>query len=914
MGQIISRLLAIVLLFGGAVTASAQSGIVTGILRDAVTGDELVGVNIVIVGTSTGATTDLDGRYTLKNPPSEPFDLRFSYVGYASSTVTGVKASSGATVKLDVSLKPTEIEGEEVVVTAERQLNTESSLLAVRKKAATIGDAVSMEQVKRSPDATSGDALRRITGVTVMDNKFVFVRGVTDRYNSATLNGVSVTSTDTDVDKKSFAFDLIPANLLENMTVTKTATPDLPGDFTGGLVQLNTLDFPDRQVIKLSLSSSSNSITNGRSIRSSQGAAQDWTGFDNGYRDFPGNNVDLLYGLAHTVPNNWKLREERAPLNATANLSLGDRLSLGDDVLGYIAGLSYRNTFQRTEGTAEWRNVFDSPLVIGEGNRDTYAVLWGGLLNMTYHLGGLHKLTLNNNFSQSGEDKVTHNEFLDDTDERNIVEITEWDQRSNYVTQLGGSHRLPSFGDMDIQWRAAYSSSISQEPDRRQSVVAKPQNTPPSFPYAFERGIRSWSNLREYSRSFGADFLLPLGENSHVKFGGIMEGKARQFNIRFFEIDGSQVDYAANPRLYYLPMDSIFAPENFAPGRFFMHELSNPRDFYSGTQSVYSAYALVDHRFVILDQNFRFVGGARVENSEQLVNTISPFATNEPYIARVKNIDLLPSANLTWIISDITNLRLAYSQSVNRPEFRELSSFYFYDYNIFEGTFGNPLLLRAVARNYDVRLEMFPDPGEVLALSGFYKGLTNAIETKILPSTNPERTWFNSPLGKNYGWECELRKSLGFLGGYFRNFSIGANYSRIYSKIDYLEGYKVDSAGVYLDKFRTATREMQGQSPWTVNLSFTFAEPDLGTTLNILYNEFGSRLDAIGDKRELDVIEQSRGVVDVSVTQPVVHGLEVKFAVKDLSAKKKEFRTREGKPYRSTFQGTTYSLQAAFSF
>ncbi len=902
-----------VLLLGGKLVASAQTGTVTGTLRDAVTGEELVGVNVVIVGSTAGATTDLDGRYTVRNVPAAPFDLRFSYVGYSPSVVTGVKVGAGESLRLDVNLKPGEIQGDEVVVTAERQLNTESSLLAVRRKAATIGDAVSMEQVKRSPDATSGDALKRITGVTVFDNKFVFVRGVTDRYNSATLNGVPVTSTDTDVDKKSFAFDLIPANLLENMTVTKTATPDLPGDFTGGLVQLNTLDFPDRNVLKLSLSSSSNSITSGKSVYKAQGAAQDWTGFDNGYRNFPGDEVNFLYDLGRTIPNNWKLRRERAPLNGNFNLSMGDRLGAGEGAVGYIAGLSYRNGYQRTESTADWRDSFDTPLVDGEGSRDTYSVLWGGLLNVTYQLSPLHKLTLNNNFSQSGEDKITHNEFIDDTQEANIVEIAEWDQRSNYVTQLAGSHRLPELGGLDIQWRGAYSSSISQEPDRRQAVVARPENTPPSFPYAFERGIRSWSNLREYSRSFGADVLLPLGEDTRVKFGGLAEGKSRQFNIRFFEIDGSQVDFAANPRLYYLPMDSIFAPENFSPGRFFMRELSNPRDFYSGTQTVYSAYAMLDQRFVLLEQNLRFVGGARMENSEQLVNTISPFATNEPFVARVKNIDVLPSANLTWTISELTNFRVAYSQSVNRPEFRELSAFYFYDYNVFEGTFGNPLLKRALSRNYDVRLEIFPEPGEVVALSGFYKGLTNAIEMKILASTNPERTWFNSPKGKNYGWEFELRKTLGFLGDYFRNIAVGANYSRIHSEIEYEFGYKVDSAGVYLDKFRTETREMQGQSPWTLNLSLTFTEPTLGTTLSVLYNEFGRRMDAVGDRRELDVIEFPRGVVDLSIMQPVIPGLEVKFSVKDLNAKKREFQTRQGKPYRTTFQGTTYSLQASFT-
>jgi hypothetical protein len=914
-GQILlTVLLAIVLAGGAAGTVFAQGATVVGTVRDASTGEELIGVNVLVVGTAIGATTDLQGRYTIKNAPLEPFDLRFSYVGYASGKVTGVRVKPGETLKMDLNLAAETIEGEEVVVTAERQLNTESALLAVRRKAATIGDAVSMEQVKKSPDATSGDALKRITGVTIYDNKFVFVRGVTDRYNSATLNGVAVTSTDTDADKKSFAFDLIPANLLENMTVTKTATPDLPGDFTGGLVQLNTLDFPDRRTAKLSLSTSTNTITNLATVRKSQGAAQDWTGRDNGYREFPGSDKDIRFDLPRSLPNNWSLFQERAPLNGSMNLSLGDRMNMEEDVVGYIAGLSYRNGYQRTETTNDYYDTFGSRIIEGEGARDAYSVLWGGLVNLSYQFSGLHKITFNNNYSQSGEDKVTFNEFLDNNDEANLVEIAEWDERSNYVTQLTGTHNLPALGGVEVQWRGAYSSSISEEPDRRQYVRAKPVNTPPEFPYFFESAQRSWSNLREFSRSFGTDILVPVSDRLKVKFGGVVEGKSRTYDIRFFQVDSRAVNPMQNPRLLELPPDSIFAPENFAPGRFFMLELSSPRDKYAGTQELLAAYAMLDYRFGLLGEEFRFAGGARMENSEQLVNTISPFATNEPYVARVKNIDVLPSANFSWIINDVTNFRLAYSQSVNRPEFRELSSFYFYDYNTFEGTFGNPLLGRALSRNYDARFEWFPDLGDVVAMSYFSKGITNAIEVKILPSTNPERTWFNSPKGKNYGWELEVRKHLGFIGSYFRNISVGGNYSRITSEIEFEQGYKVDSSGVFVDRFRTETREMQGQSPWTLNLFLAFTEPTLGTSLSLLYNEYGERMDAVGDRREFDILERPRGILDLSVTQPVMAGLELKFTAKDITAKRKEYFTREGQLYRTTFQGKSYSLQASFSF
>ncbi len=896
--------------------AFAQTGSVTGIVRDASTGEELIGVNVQIVGTTQGVNTNLDGEYSLKNVPAGLFDLRFSYVGYASSLVTGIKVKTGEPTRLDINMTSEAVSTEEVVVTAERQLSTESAMLAQRKKASTIGDAVSIEQVKRSPDATSGDALKRVTGVTIFDNKFVYVRGVTDRYNGATLNGVVVTSTDTDVDKKSFAFDMIPANLLENMTVTKTATPDLPGDFTGGLVQIVTLDFPQTKTLKLTLSTASNSITTLGTIRKSQGAAQDWAGFDNGYRDFPGNDVDATYDLPRTLPNNWQQRSERAPLNGSMNLSYGDRFDTGDESqMGFIAGVSYRNGYQRTETGGYYEIFEDSPIFDGEGTRDAYTVLMGGLVNMSYQFSRFHKLSINNNFNQSGEDKVTRIEYQDENEELNIAELIEWDQRSSYVTQVSGSHNLVDLDGLEIQWRGSYSSSISREPDRKESVYAKPLRAPAGFRYSFESARRSWSNLSEYSRGFGIDFTLSPYPSAQLKFGGLAEGKSRNFDIRFFQVDSRNVQ---DGNILFLPRDSIFAPENFAAGKFFFLENSSPRDVYSGTQSLYAAYVSIDQRFSLFDENFRLVGGARVENSEHLVNTLSPFATNEPFVARVKNIDVLPSVNFTYLINDMMNFRLAYSQSVNRPEFRELSAFYFYDFNIFEGTYGNPLLARALSRNYDVRFEIFPDLGEVFALSYFHKSITNAIEQRIVRSSNPERTWFNSPRGRNRGWEIEMRKSLSFLGEYFHNFVIMANYTKVYSDIDYQvifnvfdpnnPGQVIGIDSLYLQ------REMQGQSPYTINVSLGFTEPNFGTTISLLYNEFGERVDAIGDEREFDILEEPRGVIDLSVTQPIMGGLELKFSVKELNAKKREFKTREGKPYRSIFTGRTYSLQASFNF
>jgi hypothetical protein len=377
------------------------------------------------------------------------------------------------------------------------------------------------------------------------------------------------------------------------------------------------------------------------------------------------------------------------------------------------------------------------------------------------------------------------------------------------------------------------------------------------------------------------DLVLPVGE-SKLKIGALAENKSRDYFIRFYlaELEpGSQAYH-----LLTLPIDSIYAPENFGPGLFSMNRIDNPRDLYSGEHDLYAGYIMLDIPFTVFDNSFRVTGGARLESSDQKVQTISPTATNEPYLARLKKNDVLPSVNLTYFFNEATNFRLAYSHSVNRPEFRELSSFYFYDYSIYEGTFGNPNLQRALSKNYDVRLEIFPGVGEVVALGYFYKDISGAIEQQLIISSNPERTWFNSPNGKNYGWELEV--------------------TRIFSAIEY---------PTFFGSSEFAVREMQGQAPYVINLSLLFREPNLGTTISLLYNEFGSRLDAVGDKRELDIIENARGVFDASINQPIFQGLEMKFSVRDWGASLRKYTTREGNPYRTYYNGTTYSLQASLS-
>jgi outer membrane cobalamin receptor len=876
---------------------------VFGTVRDKQTGEALVGANVLVVGTTIGAATDLEGKYTLRfSYAADTLSIRVSLVGYAPTVITHVSLGSNSSLKLDVDLTSTSVTTEEVVVTAQRQLSTESAMLAARKIAPTINDGFTMEQIKRTPDATSADALRRVTGISIVDNKFVFVRGVTDRYNSTQLNGVDVTSTDTDVDKKSFSYDMIPAGLLENTVVAKTMSPDLPGDFTGGLVQLNTLSFPEQRVLKLGISGSVNNKATFKSIWRSQGGARDWTGFDDGARNKPQEGLDQ-YQLGKSLPNNWAQRSATAPLNTKMELAFGDQYDLGGDQLGFVSALSYGASMKRVDQDFYYEKQR------GPGLSDTYTVLWGAILDLNFKFGGTNKISFKNSFNQDSEDKIARLLITDDNDTQHRTQITSWDQRSLYVTQLSGSHVFPGLNGTTLDWRGSYNMTRSRQPDRKTLVYAKNVSEPDSL-FHKDHTDRSWADLGEFGRALNLDITVPV-EGFKVKLGGTYSGRERYYGIKFFvpEQDFPFRRYD----LLFLPSETIYNPENFGSGMFHMATLSSPLDEYDASMRVKAGYVLADVPFTIGEERFRVVGGVRVEDCEELVNTISPFQVLQPYTARLKNTDKLPSLNFTYEINAITNLRFAYGQSVNRPEFRELASFYFYDYSLYQGAYGNPLLRRALVKNWDVRLEMFPDVGEVLAFSGFYKDITDAIEERIIASSNPERTWFNSPHGRNYGFELELRKGLGFLGSYLKNSAIIANFTRIYSDIEYTDLQPGFVNGLPTFFMFTKQREMQGQSPYLANLAFHFQEPNLGTNVSILANLFGKRLDAVGDTRAVDIFEIERTVIDLAVSQSLTKSIDIKFSAQDITAAARKYETRDGQPHRTISPGSNYGVKISVS-
>jgi hypothetical protein len=607
--------------------------------------------------------------------------------------------------------------------------------------------------------------------------------------------------------------------------------------------------------------------------------------------------------IARQAPNTWAPRSTNSPLNRSFSIATGDRIDFRKDdpsrgQIGFVGALSYKNTYQKNEETVN--DLALSRLNIG--TRDEYSVLWGALANLSVKFGGLHKISLKNNFNQSASDNVTlfHSEDLA-TNLDNLYTVINWTQRSVYTGQLIGEHSIPGLAGLSFSWRGSVSSSHREDPDRKEVTYYRGLGDD-TQPYTAAINQRSWARMSERVYSFGTDFVLPVS-GGKFKLGGSLESKKTSYGIRYFN---AQPDYVGGipDSLTRLPLETIYAPENFGPGKFLFVESTKATDSYTGDQKLYAGYVMVDVPFEFLMQQFRFAGGARLENAEEIVTVPRTTAADGPVTtARLKNVDVLPSLNFTYIINNVTNLRFAYSHSVSRPDFRELASTGFYDFIKYELVGGNPDLRRSLISNYDVRLEIFPAIGEVLAFSYFHKSIKDAIEEKLVQTANRTRTWFNSDRATNTGWELEFRESLGFLGEYFNNFSATVNYMRVKSEVE-VPSTEGNSQSTHVV---VSTRPLQGQSPYAVNVSLLFTEPHWGTSLNLLYNKLGRRLETVGFLSS-DIYEEPRDLVDLSITQPITHALDLKFTVRNL-ANKDRVLTRDNELYERTSVGRTYSLQ-----
>jgi TonB-dependent receptor len=807
--------------------------------------------------------------------------------------------------------------------------------------------------------------------VSVVEGKYVMIRGLGDRYSNTLLNGVSVPSADPD--KRAVQMDQFPSDLLESIVTSKSFTPNQPGAFSGGSVDLQTRNFPERSFLKTGFKVSMNDRVTGEPTLVIPGGGRDWTGLDDGTRAVPSDLPDVIpsqsaariaarkgdLGPAREldrVSNSFHNEsyfptESRSGIDYAFNISLGDIVPIKDEqAFGYILSLTYETgTRHFTDGSSgrygqgatnaddpgfvEANQIFSSDLNQlsyknaylanpdvpgGEPafgvTSTTQFVNWGAYAQLAYKFSANHETVLRYYFNQSADDRVKRGVGESTrSDAGRLFEIHDllYTQRSISSLQLSGESRFPQLGDLKVDWNLSQSNSIQEQPDYR-TISFFWDFT--SQQYASAAGVgnnRFFRNLDEKSDEGALDFALPvnwLNATGNLKFGGVYTRGNRTYDERRF-----RWSLEARPREiienYPNPVGIISTEEDRVTFGNTISNISSSFSDYLADQTLWGLYAMVE---LDLNDRWRTIIGVRAEHtgmSTQAAPTSVSFLA-----ADIDQTDLLPALGIVYKLNEKTNLRAAYGRTIARPIYRELASVRVEDTFNDEFYSGNPLLELSSIDNFDLRWEWFPRSGELLAASVFYKRISNPIEVTLVPSTGAIQPQ-NVDRGTVAGVEFEFRKRLEEVADWLNHFEIGVNVSFIESQVSIPED---ELAAIRLSQPDASdTRELLGQSPYVVNLEFGYHNLDWGTGVTLAYNVSGDRLALVTSGGLPDVYERTYHSLDLIYNQRLTRSLNLTLRARNLLDPSREKSLRSG-GYDYYFErhlvGRTFTAGLSWSF
>lgn len=867
---------------------SGPSGRVAGRVVEAQSGQPIVGAQIAIVGRPGGVVSDLDGRYRTAPLPAGRYGIVARRLGMQPKQYDSVvvKAGDATIVNFALSAAATQLAG--VTVSAERveRATSEAGLLSMQQRAPGVSDGISAEQISRTPDSDAAGAAVRVSGVSVVDNKFVVVRGLSERYSNTLLNGVEIASPEPT--KKIVPLDIFPAALLDGIVVRKTATPDRPGDFSGGSVEIRTKEFPDNFVLQTSLSVSANSAMTGKDAQIPVRRGFDWLGFDNGRRDGPPRpksveDPAVLERFAEGLRREWNPSVRTVAPNLGLGLTLGDQTEFGSNALGYVGSLTYgvSNEFLPERFFQFLLDPRASPARGFVYREQRAAVEWGSVLNASFKLGSNHEFGWKNLYTRNAEEQyITSEGFNVDLNGDVRGYQFSYVARDLLQSQLSGDHLLRTWFPWRLAWSATGSRSHRDEPDNRQVRYVRP---PSDSLYSVGSTSDLWFRFLDDRLFTGqVDLSIPINawaiKGALVKAGGFYRQKERTFDASIATFSFAR-DVAVPENLGTLPPEKLFAPE--IVGQYltinFPGSIAQP---YDADDNVYAGYGMVD---IALPMNGRFVGGARLEDwrLDLFDGGRKTIATDSSRLTQRRNRDLLWSGNLTIALSDRMNLRFAGFQSVARPDTRELSRDEYVDVVGGCPTIGNPALQRTLILNGDARWEWYPAPGEFVAVSAFAKRFDAPIIRVVTGDNNCRFTFNNGTTAENFGAELEVRKALIFLPSFLSNLSVSANLTIVQSSI------VIDPRFGNYDP----DLELEGQSPFLLNAALGYVDPRAGLDVSFLFNWFTDRINRYGFRsaggadatQGPNIVERGRGVLDAKIKKDLAGGLALTLAARNLT-------------------------------
>lgn len=875
---------------------------IAGIVVDSDTELPVTAVTIRVADSQIRTTTDETGAFSLELPVGT-YKIHASAPFYNTYVVTDLEIKAGETPEpLRVLLVPQVVKLDAIKMPVQLSQSSERGLLEQRMRSSRIEDSISTEEISRLPASSAGEAIKRVTGVSIVGGRYVFVRGLGERYSNTLLNNVEIPSPEPN--RRVVPMDIFPASLLASLQTVKTFSPDQPGGFAGGSVQVFTKDFPEELTMSLSMSTGFNTQATGAEGLIYPGGDFDFLGFDDGSRKLP----NIIQDRAADVPirergrftpagftpaeiqefgqsfeNVWSPERQALPINQGYKFSLGNSNTIFGKQFGYLGVISYGNS--HSYGT-QVRNAFRiglnetlSPVTSYDVERTGNEVEWGTVLNTSLRFSPEHRTSLRTLFTHTAEDETrTWEGFNADRNTDMRSTRLRYVERQLFSGQLAGTHNFnfgepaleaPEQPDVSMEWRLTYSRAARDEPDTRENIYEDRGDGTYTFRDVTQSGSRFFFDLEDDEYNARVDWKVRVGTEGLFKFGGLLRDRARTFDVRRFRfLPADQVDATVN--LSESP-EILFQSQNIAPRVFELRESTRSTDNYLADHNIYSGYMMLD---LPLSAKWQVMTGVRLESSDQEVTTYDPFAATRKEInANLETLDWLPGLNVTYRLTERMNLRLAASRTITRPDFRELAPFEFTDFVGGRTILGNPDLERTQIDNFDFRWEAFPQIGGILAVSAFYKRFQKPIEQIVQPQAEVRITYENAEGAHNYGLEIEARQNLGVLTDALSKFSINTNAALISSQVVLPEDVGIQTS---------SERPLQGQCPYIVNISVGFEDPNWGISSAVAYNIFGRRLSEVGNHGVPDVYEQPRGQLDVSFSRMLANHFKFSVSAKNL--------------------------------
>jgi outer membrane receptor protein involved in Fe transport len=922
--------------------STGEPGVILGQVLSGKDNVPIQGVMILVPGLQEEAFTDTSGRFRVEVPSGRQ-SLSAIHPDFSTQTQRNIQVPPKGAVEVTITLVPTDMPTDDFVITAPRIKGGVADVLDKRRESTAVQDALGAEDIAKTGDGSASSASKRIVGASIVGGQFLFVRGLGGRYSNVRLNGVPLPSTDPDL--PGFQLDLFPAGLISSLTISKTFTPDIPGDFAGGSMNIETKAFPEKFTLSFGVSTSYNTETTGRDILASQGGKTDFLGYDDGGRQMPEEVPDVqlatcrvrrgeeppegclttedITEISRAFPNSWKRLTQTAYPNLGLSASVGNTFEVGKEGrLGFLLTGGYKHNYEAyretvtkvaTQGTGEDVEVVSQGSL--ENDVAEQEALIGVLGTVGYSPIPNHEISLVSLLTQNGVDKATVLHGLSE-EEGAQIERTNFSyvERQLFFNQLLGEHR--DLGDLlSIAWQLNTATIARDQPDTR-SVLYQ-QSTDGDFfyrPDVAAPGERLYSELDETDYGGGLDLSITPLENLVGKVGYMGRVADRRFAARRFRPDAEDSAEAIDART--LPAEEFFAPEN--AGVFWnMEEATSATDGFLADQQLHAVYGMV--QIPVFDW-LKATGGVRVELFRHHIEAFTPYRLTEaqmmmeeteeaegegsPTSGTGRDTDYLPAAGLIFTISDEMAVRAAYGGTVARAQIKELAPFTSIDYVRRRSIKGNPELERTFIHNFDLRWETFPSPTQVFAVSAFYKSFEDPIESVIL-DTNGNITFENIRGADNYGLELEARIGLDILSEVMDDFSVISNLAIIRSEVRLSE-----------EQRRSATspkRALAGQSPYVANLGLGW-EPDwIGFSAYCFYNVFGRRISDVGRQGMPDEYEEAFHSLEANVNYEFFDHFNVGVSGSNLMMQKERY-TQGGVTTLEVYKGMTFGLSASYKY